>query len=341
MESQVAASQFLSRATIQNGPIGTVRSSPKQRPDIIFDVTLEIVDKPFEINFAQLPPQRPSIGAYQYVDNEADVYMSRRWPKCVSLQGTVRLPEVTLTSELIKHLLTYLQKLLWAEPDFADQRATIAGYRREFFNRQFFDIAHNRRPSSRESYVPTDTGDPLGPGVATVPEVGAFDNINELVWTPALSFPNRTTVDADLPVIRKIVADLRTHYNGYNELQDAERHISNGEVKAAVRSAASAVDAILRYYSDFWSSARPPRELPFDEKIESVLRDSGRPSYRNVADAGLDQLLYLYKARNSMHEGDCCYADRAANLVRVTTIDQVRPFVEAVIDFICWIDALA
>ena len=43
---------------------------------------MEVRDKPFETNFAQLPPSRPSIGAHEYVDDEVDVYMSRRWPKC-------------------------------------------------------------------------------------------------------------------------------------------------------------------------------------------------------------------------------------------------------------------
>jgi hypothetical protein len=71
----------------------------------MYELVMEVHDKPFEINFAQLPPSRPSIGAHQYVDDEVDVYMSRRWPKCVVLMGTITIPENTLSEPFVRHLL--------------------------------------------------------------------------------------------------------------------------------------------------------------------------------------------------------------------------------------------
>jgi hypothetical protein len=216
----------------------------------------------------------------------------------------------------------------------------VRGYRREYFDSQIFDIAGNRRPNSCESYVPTEVGEPVGPGVASLPSIEAFDSINELVWTPILAFPNRRSLPDDLAAIRKAIMALRKHYNSYNELRDANRHIANREVKAAIRSGASAVDAIVRYYCDLWEVPPLPQKLPFDEKIERVLQMAGRPSYRSVAPERLDSLLFLYRCRNSMHEGDCYFDDRGGIRTRVRNIDQVRPFIDALEDFVVWIDAL-
>jgi len=348
MKLRVTAYQFLSRATIRNKRLGTRRSSPKQRPEIVFELVMKVIDKPFETNFAQLPPANPSIGAHQYVDEEIDVFMSRRWPKCLALEGTIILPEHTLNVQLNKKLLTFLRKLLWTpcEAELAeilgpDQCATGIGYRREFFDRQIFDIAGNRRPNSRETYVPTEVGEPIGPGVASLTDVDPFNNINEFVWTQILPFPNRTKLADDISDIRRAVAALRKYYNGYNELKDAERHAANGEVKAAARSAASAADAVLNYYRELWKIAPPPKNLTFDEKIEHVLREANQPSYRSAAHDNLETLLNLYRARNSMHEGDCSFRDRNGNLKKISKISQLHPFIRAVQDFVVWMDARA
>lgn len=343
MKLRAAAYQFLSRATISNRSLDSRRSSPRQRPEVVYELVVEVKDKPFEMNFAQFPPSRPSIGEHEYVDDEIDVYMSRRWPKCVEFIDTVTIPEDALAEPLVMDLLKFLRLLLWTPNGVdlydADQRASVRGYRREYFDRQMFDIAGNRRPNSREAYVPTEAGEPAGPGVASLPDVDAFAGINELVWTPILPFPSRQSVADDLPTIRKSVVALKNHYNSYNELQDACRHLEHGEVKAAVRSGASAVDALLRYYCDLWA-AGPLPSLPFDEKIEWVLQAAGRPSYRSVEPAKLDSLLYLYRCRNSMHEGDCYFDDRGGVRKNVRSVDPVRRFIDAVEDFVVWVDAL-
>jgi hypothetical protein len=204
-----------------------------------------------------------------------------------------------------------------------------------------FDIERHRRPSSREEYVPTDVGEPVGPGVASLPDISAFNNVNELVWSQVLRFPTRTNVSNDLTRIREIGHAVRRHYNSYNELKDAHRHLANGEIKAGIRSAASAIDAILRYYCDLWGVRFPQERIPYDEKIETVLRDAKQASYRTADAENLKKLLYLYRSRNSMHEGDCYYNDDEGNQVRVRSVDQVRGFVSAVEDFVVWIDALA
>jgi hypothetical protein len=328
--------------------MGTLKASPKQRPDIVFDLKMDVEDKPFEINFAQLPPSRSSIGAHQYIDNEIDFYMSRRWPKCLVLKGIVTFPEEALANKLAQDILLFVQKLCWNtngegfEKTFGpDQCAAVCGYRREYFEKQLFDICGNRRPNSCERYVSTEIGEPVGPGVASLPEVDFFDGINELIWTPILPFSDRRTLDEDLPNIRTAVGALRKHYNSYSELRDAHRHITNGDVKAAIRSAAPAVDAILRFYQKLWRVPPPAKKLPFDEKIEQMLRSAGRPSYRDVAPLHLENLLYLYRCRSSMHEGDNYYKDRQDNRVDVRTIEQTQTFIDAVEDFVIWIDSLA
>ena len=81
--------------------------------------------------------------------------------------------------------------------------------------------------------------------------------------------------------------------------------------------------------------------MPFDDKIEAVLRKANKPSYRQADPSTLQTILYLYRSRNSMHEGDCCYNNSAGERVDVKTIAQARDFVEAVERFVMWIDALA
>ena len=348
MQVPVEAYHFLSRASIPNNLYGTRRSSPKQQPEITCVLKEALIDKPFEINFAQIPPSRPDIGAHQYIDPLVDRYMAKRWPKCLWLSGEITLPDEDrpIGPKLARKLLGFTRKLLWTPlgPVHSsvlgpDQCAKVIGYRREYCNRQIYDIMGNRRPMSGV-FVPTDIGEPVGPGFVSLPDVSSVDSINELVWSPILSFPDRTSSADDLPRICKKVEALRKHYNGYDELRDARRHLANNEIKAAIRSAASAIDAILRFYCDFWDVQMPKKSLQFDQKIENVLQAAGRPSYRSVEPSSLQLILYVYRARSSMHEGDCCYQDGAGSKIAVRNASQAEPFIEAVERFVVWIDSL-
>ncbi|HUE74804.1 MAG TPA: hypothetical protein VMP01_28305 [Pirellulaceae bacterium] len=339
---RIHAHQFFSREIVPPQQLGLRRTSPRQRPEVVYEFEVVFESKPFETNFAQFVATRPDIGAHQFIDQDVDFYLTRRWPYCLSMRGTVN------TFGDMGNLLPFARKLLWTPKDpvhssllAADQLATTLGYRREFIYRRTFDIDGNRVPSMARTYASTEVGEPVGPGVVTLPDVNGTENENEFVWSQILPFPNRTTIAQDRGRIAEIGSALKRHYNGYNELKDARRHVNNGEIKAGVRSAASAVDAVLRFYCSLWGTGAPPAHLPFDEKIEHVLRTAGRPSYRAVRPRALDSLLYLYRCRNSMHEGDCYYSDNAETRIQVQTAAQLSLFVEDTEEFVLWIDALA
>ncbi len=240
----------------------------------------------------------------------------------------------------------FLRTLVWAGkiaevglPD--DQKARHSGYRREYVCHQFVDIDGNRVPNPSEHYTPTTIGAVIGPGLATLPEGRSLNDLNALVWSSIIEFPIHTNLIDDLPRIRAKLRDLRKHYNSQNELRDARRHLAAGETKACVRAAAPAVDAALRYYSQLWGVPFPDQPgLTFDVRIETLLANAGQPSFRSVDSASLGQILYLYRARNSMHEGECYYRNSAGVIVEVG-VRECDSFVQAVEAFILWADSLA
>lgn len=348
MNIPIEAYQFLSRRIDLSQDLKNRKSWPKQRPDIVFSLDGAIVPKPFEINFAHLKPCGPSIGAFEYIDDPLDFYLTQRWPYCIALKGSVNFPEENLTLDLIKNLLGYMKLLLWTPGDsrfqglLEDQRATTVGYRWIYLTHQIGDISGNRRPSSLERYFKTAVGDPVGPGVSCLPNGCQFEFPNEYVWSQILSFPGATNQQNDIDEIRQKIQSLKKHSNGYNELRDAKRHLKNNEVRAVVRSAAPAIDAILHYYCEIWNVKFPnEKEMPFDQKIETVLRLANKPSYRQADPCTLQTILFLYRSRNSMHEGDCFYKDATGKRVDVNTIAQASEFVEAVERFVIWIDSHA
>jgi hypothetical protein len=298
--------------------------------------------------FAQLVPQRPSIGAHQFVDHEVDSYFSQRWPTCLGAKGTVHLRDgqTDLPGNVRRETLYFLRRFLWELPGGipspeipSDQRATTLGYRREFVHSQTFDILGSRRPSSIATFAASELGEPIGPGVATILEAWTPELVNELVWSPVLHFQNRSTIEHDKSAIQAALEALRRHYNSYSELRDARRHLERSELKAAVRSAASAVDACLLHIRQASGVLKPPNGLPYDQKIEHVLRSVGRPSYQTLEHAHSKQLLYLYRARNSMHEGDCFYMQDDGTRIQVREAAQVLQFVESAEAFILWADS--
>ena len=346
-EQKAEAYQFFSRRSLPLGVIGRLKAASSEQPEINFDLTLECIGKPFDMAFAQLRPQRQSIGAYQYVDLDVDAYFSKRWPICLKASGTVRFPLQGAPDNLRREQLLFLRRLLWEHPNAvpnpaipSDQRATIWGYRREFFNSQLFDILGTRRPSDQATFVPTEIAEPIGPGVADFPELDALKGINELVWSQILPFAHRSTFDNDKTAIRQALTALQKQYNSYSELDDSRRHLQRKELKASVRSAASAVDAYLRHLQDTWAVKSPPGHLPFDEKIEHVLRTVNKPSYKAIEPNHSRQLLYLYRARNTMHEGDCFYNREDGQRVRVIDPSQVEGFIVAVESFVLWADSV-
>jgi hypothetical protein len=349
---KVTAFQFLSRASLQLGNLGSLRASPRQRPDITCDLSLAIVERPFPLTFAQLIPQAPSVGAAQYVDEDEDRYLSRRWPACIRATGSIQLPDDTdaADADLRRNLLLFVRKLLWELPPELhvqayppDQRASSVGYRREFLHWQIFDISGVRRPSASGNFVPTDAGEPVGPGVITLDDIGWEERVNELVWSPVLGYPARSSLQADMEEIRKRVTALRKHYNSHNELNDAQVHLTRGELKPAIRLAAPAAEASIKYYAAIWGVSFPiagTERRPFIKKVDCWLAAAGRPTYSASDPQNAEYLQYLYLSRNAMHEADCYYRRSDKTVINVRTQQHAAPLVAAAFAFVVWLDAL-
>lgn len=346
---EIEVYQFLSRMDIDNFSLGKINESPKRRPDIKFILDFEIIDKPFEISFTQIIPKRPSVGAHEYIDPDIDIYMEKRWPKCIKGRGKVVAKNDEFKNiETLKCILTHMRVICWylkrhnkKLATYTDQHANVKAYRREYFSKQIFDICGKRRPSSSENYRLTEVGEYIGPGVSAIINHNSLEHVNEFVWSQIIPIPNPTNVTSDLPRIRKQWKQIKKHYNTYNELTDARRHLLEGELKACIRSAASAVDAILRYYCSLWGVRFPSSRLSFDQKIEDVLMSAAKPSYQSVSSINSEKLLYLYRARNSMHEGDCYYKDNYGKVIQIQTKIQVEEFIDAAEQFTLWIDSIA
>jgi len=137
---------------------------------------------------------------------------------------------------------------------------------------------------------------------------------------------------------------MRGHYNGYHELRDAHDHLAEQQemldVKASVRAAASGIEAILTFYCDLHSIRLPTDGRPFDEKIEKILQATGMPSYKAIAPLEMDCIMSLYRARNTMHEGDCYTTDASGARIPVD-VAQARKFIEAAERLAIWLDARA
>jgi hypothetical protein len=98
---QLEAHQFFSRASFPLGEVETgIASSSVQQPTVLFELTLTIKEKPFEMAFAQLLPGQPCTGPFEYVDPDVDAYFAERWPVCLCANGTIHLPPDTHSTML-------------------------------------------------------------------------------------------------------------------------------------------------------------------------------------------------------------------------------------------------
>jgi hypothetical protein len=311
-------------------------------------------------------PDYPSIGAVQFVDP----YAERRWPSYMLLEARLALPTEAYSKEVAQDVLQYLRGIIARGlldqlplDSLLGQRVSVPGYRWGYWT-PMLDFVGNPSPNPYGGYAYSEPGEAIGPGFTSVENYLGFPQFGvpplegtgqlpdlskiwnfmaqlhlALVWSQAFSLPNRTTAGADHDRIKKRVQEIRMHWNSYNELNDAEGHLTRHDAKGAVRSAASAVDAALRFFCAEWGTSFPTDPIPFDEKIERILADSGRPSYRAANRDGSRDVLHLYRARSKMHEGDVYYTDEQTKAEVRVDMSIAKVLVQEAETFLLWLDS--
>ena len=292
------------------------------------------------------PQNGPSAGAFQSVDPYAEV----RWPAyaLVSFSPDVTPPQLDQAAEwdILLRMQTLVGFDIFQFPELkilADQILSHDGYRYSYWTFNV-DYVGNPRPT-RGKYHHADCGEPVGPGYTSLNAIGFTEDLLPhsiaLVWSQAFSFPNRTNAQTDDIAIRNRVKEIKRHYNSKDELAKAQEYLRYNDVKGCIRSAASAVDAALRYYCSEWRVTFPNQPISFDQKIELILQQALRPSYRLGDATGLRDLLHLYRARNAIHEGDCYYKDDQLGKDVPCETSHARRFFAAAQTFAFWLDSHA
>lgn len=350
MAQQIQAEvyQFLSRANLPFGDIGRSVSSPAQDPKIEFVLDWELAKAPFEITYLDDEPDQRSrwaIGADQPVDESRAQFLFTLWPSCLIGRGTISSQVSDLSNDnVLSNCLRFTKRILNERqkvPDLqllSDQVSPVAGYRRSFRHSQMFDIDGDRRPSHSQRYRYSDVGEFIGPGLAYVDV--AHPRTNEIGWGRILPYKKFAGL-IDNGRLDQWARDIRLHCNSHDELRLAYAALRESNLKTCMRSASSAIEARLKYWCDKWTvSYTFPRGLQFHDKIEHVLNKGGRPSYGAVNPTGSTNLLYLYRARNAIHEGDNFYRDVSGNELRILEPIDAEPLLDSARDFCIWIDAI-
>jgi len=286
-------------------------------------------------------PRRPDFGARQHIDP----YYDLRWPVYLHLHGNIRLIREDGLSEKelvrccgeIRNVLFGSFKTMSVLSALADPRLSYESYRWRYFTGST-DLTGNPFPNPKGKYVSNYISAPAGPGFVNIPSIGAVSDLPYPsfveVWSQGFSVPpGATEEDAE-----RRAQEIKRHWNSYEELGDAER---SSTVKNRVRSSASAVDAALRFYCSEWGISFPTGSVPFNEKIDRILQNANRPSYSTVVPDEATKLLHLYRARNSMHEGDCYFNDRTTGDRVIVDQTLAREFFYCAQKFVVWIDSLA
>lgn len=335
--------QFLSRRRLPSRLPNPSVTSPEQEPHIQFRVTFEYGDAPFQISFLEDEPQlRPkvSIGASQFVDPESENRMNDKWPGCLIGHAIVTSENQIWDQDTLCRCMRFLNLILLTRKDsghfneVSDQMATVRGYRRAYFQSQLFDIKGDRRPSHSRFYSQTRIGDFVGPGLVTLDNL-PFPHLNEMGWGRIIPFSDATDAVHDLAEIQRREDAIRLHGNSHKQLSKAAEYLSDHDLEGCIRSASSAVEARVKYCCNLWSvkfaGGKGGKSLPFNQKIERVLADAGKPSYQRADATNYGLILDLYKASSdARHEGACQW-DGADGVVRLF---------EAARKFCIWIDSI-
>ena len=341
-------------------------SRPCLEPLLVVESNLELPDKHFQGKMSTFPgglpspppevsaqppwPTGPTPGAVQGIDR----YSKLRWPSHIAMQMTYAdlssrprsLDEAVSHLHLMRHFLWEALQVVHDPPQISDQILRNEGYRLGGFT-SYIDLYMHPLPISSESYVFADVGQPVGPGWVVL---NGFDIRSKehqysslaCVWSQAFSLDGRITPVSDLDRIRDRVRNLRRHHNSQYELSCAEEQLERHDARAATRSSAAAAEACIRYYAEEWGIQYPSqRHLSFIDRIEQVLSSAHRPSYSQFFPKEAVTLLCLYRARSSMHEGDCSYIAPDTGARLEVYLNDARRFYEVARSFVLWMDSLA
>jgi hypothetical protein len=331
--------QAVSRKFTLPETVWNLKATPEN--PLNWTINFEVVEQPFSASIAGLKGRNITVGAFEHVDDEEDMYSADRWPQYIKATGSAEVEQNWLQDG---QALRLVRQLLWLPESrflLADQRSSVLGYRREFYHCPIFDIIGNRRPSPCNDYMPTEIGEPLGPGYATLTNINDEQIKNELVWSELLKFRSRTTFEQDKQKLLSLIDARVRRFNSHNEIRDAQKYVKQADRKAAVRAAASAVEACIKHCTEanFIKFPKNPT-LRFDQKIGAALTLANLPDFTSLEPIDARNILYLYRARNSMHEGDCYYNDLTNKRIDIVRIDQVIPLVESARKFIFWMDTV-
>lgn len=167
----------------------------------------------------------------------------------------------------------------------------------------------------------------------------SYNELN-LVWSQNISLSDSSDYSNEEKHIIEKALKFKRYMNSYDELQDAKRYADNKDIKGVIRSSASAVEAALKYHCEDWHISYPRAKIPFDEKIENILINAQKPPYYWKDHQECINLLHLYRARNSMHEGECYYIDKNSKEIVTPDISVAKLFMDSAKKFILWLDSL-
>ena len=309
-----------------------------------YSLEYKVAPKPFSFPIAGLKGSNPTVGAFEYFDSENDQYLSERWPAYLEIKGWVNFPDEWVKEHTALNLLRVLLWRVMKDPPsiFSDQQVMQIGYRREIYHVPSVDIVGKPRPVPSDHFNPADIGEPVGPGFVSFDNSQFLDFKSQVVWSEFIKFPNRTDYLSDKHAIDLLVDAHTRRFNSHSELRDSKKYIQAEDRKGAVRAAASAVDACLNHLIEVHKIQMPSDKVlgGFDKKIEQALKLAGLPPFTRLEPEHARNILYLYRARSKMHEGDCYYKDNGGYRVNINRIEQVKPLVESAHAFIFWMDTV-
>lgn len=298
--------------------------------------------------FSEPWPRNPDVGACQFVDPA----YKERWPIYLLLTARIEDTSQETSIERGRNILHALRYICWSSfhsmPDLAsqtDQCISHAGYRWMYMS-PVCDFHGNPLSDPDGEYLHTSSGTPIGPGFATLNNYKTlwtdqyFHDLN-LVWSQSISLEKCTDVKTDQQRINEKALRLKNKWNSYDELRQAKNYSESYDTKGVIRSSASAVDSALRFYCTEWGVPFPKSRDGFDDKIREILKKSARPPYMDLNVVESRNILHLYRARNSMHEGECFYKDSKTNKITILQIYEARELMNSAEKFILWLDSQA